>query len=496
MTAKWFHRGYFTAIILAFVLIQQRVTAQYSSTMFFMKNVPQSHLLNPAYQPGCNFYLGFPGLAPIQVSVENDAVSIHDIVFYDSKLDSTIFFFHPSANKDKFLANFGPRNYISGGFSAGLVSMGFRAGSMFFSFDVSQKVLTRIRYPKDLVYIPIYFSLDEDGDPRNFDLSNFAVNATAYTEFAMGASRKFLDDQLSIGVRGKLLLGEANIRTTNADIHVNTGFEDNWEIVSKFEADASIPFATIPRDSAGKFDFGNLEFRDNLKKSDIRNVFLSKPNLGLAMDLGIVYQPVSRLTLSMSVLDLGYLRWRKNKYNVVQNVRYTFKGIEMTKFITGEDTSNFGDALRDTLKNTFTFTSLENKYTTILPTHIMAGASYSLTKWFSLGAMGHFEIFEKQMQTEVTLSANLSAGRFFATSFSYSLLHNEYNEIGLGFAFKPGPFQFYMVFDHIPLEYDKEKNTNLPFPSYAKGFSIRAGMNLVFGCNHKKKINKDIPLVD
>lgn len=470
--------------------------AQYSNTMYFMKGIPQSHLLNPAYQPGCRFYLGFPGLSPSQVSLNNNALAPHDVLFYNSTLDSTILFLHPEADKEKFLSNFlEKKNYLNTDVSAGIFSFGFRTGRMYFTFDLNEKAFVRFNYPKDLPSLPIYFSLDREGNPRNFDLSSLAVNASVYSEIALGLSRSFLEGKLSAGIKGKILLGQGNLHTRNSSITVNTSFEDNWLINSDFGAYGSIPFSEIPSDSAGKFDFANMSFTDP-QASDLTDIFLRKPNLGFAFDIGVEYTPVKLITLTVSLLDVGLIRWKNYTYNMTQNTSYEFKGVDMSDFITGDDTSDFGEVLLDTLENSFAFSYLRNPYSTRLPMHLLGGATLNLTKGFSLGIMDHLEIFQEQIINEITVSANLRAGRFFGTTFSYSLLNNEYHDLGLGLMFKPGPFQWYLLFDHIPLTFDKEKNWGVPVPMYVKAFSFRIGLNLVFGCNPKKAVTRDIPLVE
>lgn len=484
-------------LIMAIVLLNvPHMVAQYSNTMYFMKGMPQVHALNPAYQPVCRFYIGFPGLSPLQVSIDNNALAPHDVLFYNSTLDSTILFLHPQADKEKFLSNFlEKKNYLNTDVSAGIFSFGFMTGKMYFTFDLSEKAYVRFNYPKDLPSLPVYFSLDREGNPRDFDLSSLAVNASAYSEIALGLSRSFLEGQLSAGVKGKILMGQGSLHTRNSSVTINTNFEDNWLINSDFGAYGSIPFSEIPSDSVGKFDFGNISFTDP-QASDFTNVFLRKPNPGFAFDLGLVYTPIKLITLSVSLLDVGFIRWKNYTYNMTQNTTYAFKGIDMNGFITGEDTSDFGQALLDTLENSFAFNYLRNPYTTRLPMHLMGGITLNLTKEISFGIMDHLEFFQQQVINELTVSANLRAGRSFGTTVSYSLLNNEYHDLGVGLIFKPGPFQWYLVLDHIPLTFDKEKNWGVPVPMYTKAFSFRVGLNLVFGCNPKKALTRDIPLVE
>jgi hypothetical protein len=481
-------------IVLTFFISSAGI-AQYSNTMYFMKNVPQSNLLNPAFQPACNFYFSIPGAGPIQANVGNSSLSISNILIYDKELDSTITFLHPRADKNAFLKALDPLNSLSGDVSTGILSFGWRAKDNYFSFQLSEKAFVRLNYPKDLFHIPIYFALDEQGNPYDFDLSGFGLNAAAYTELAFGLSRK-ISEELTIGGKAKVLFGQANLSTSGSDITVNTEFDKPWQINSQIRADASLPFTHIPRDSAGKFDFENIAFNDNPSVSDILDVALFHPNVGMALDLGVTYQPLDAVRLSASILDLGFIRWKNSTYNVVQDAVFEFKGMEMSNYINGKDTSGFGDALLDTLKNSFTFEYLEEPYSTPLPTHIFLGGNVNLTKGISLGALAHMEVFKRKLYNELTLSANMNAGKAFAFSLSYSLLHNKQNDLGLGLAFKPGPFNMYLIFDNIPTTFSRDLDSGFPIPAYMKGFNARIGLNLIFGCNKQKKINKDLPLVD
>ena len=99
--------------------------------------------------------------------------------------------------------------------------------------------------------------------------------------------------------------------------------------------------------------------------------------------------------------------------------------------------------------------------------------------------------------------SEVMAGRLFwnalMTSVSYTMSNNSYNNLGVGLSFRGGPFQFYLVSDHIPVTFNKlqfEDNgdeTSFPFPTDLKRINIRFGLNFVFGCNPKRF--KDRPLL-
>lgn len=52
---------------------------------------------------------------------------------------------------------------------------------------------------------------------------------------------------------------------------------------------------------------------------------------------------------------------------------------------------------------------------------------------------------------------------------------------------KPGPFQFYMVFDNLYMgNFIEYKNADAPMPQYVTNVNMRLGVNLVFGKVHNE----------
>ena len=51
------------------------IQAQMNNTLYFMKGVPQSNRVNPAYAPKENVYVGIPFLAPLRVEFSSNSLS-------------------------------------------------------------------------------------------------------------------------------------------------------------------------------------------------------------------------------------------------------------------------------------------------------------------------------------------------------------------------------------------------------------------------------------
>ncbi len=484
-------------LLVVLILSAANVHSQPGNILYFMKGVPQSNLLNPAFQPQCNFYFGIPGVSPFMLNVQSNPVRPHDILFYNASIDSVITFLHPLADKDKFLSIFSNHNYVATDLSTSLFSLGFRIKEMYFTLGISEKAFVRVGYPKDLFRIPIYFALDKNMNPTNLSLSGLGINASAYSEISVGVSKKFTDE-LTVGVRGKLLLGQANINMRKTDININTSLTQ-WDLVSKFELDASIPFLQTMKDETGKTRLDTFNFIQPTSKQAL-DAALWKTNLGMALDLGVEYKPLSWLTVSASLVDFGAIKWKHNVNSLTQDTSYTFHGIDVTGVFTGADTGKIGNKILDTIKNVFkAYNNPNTAYRTILPSKVYLGATFNLGEKVSFGLLSMTEIFQGKVRESVSVSANLMPIKMFSTSFSYSLLQNKYHDVGFGLSLKTGPWNMYYLFDYLPTTFDKykAKNSNIrfPLPVYSNAFSMKLGFNVVFGCNRKKKQLRDVPLI-
>ncbi len=503
---------FFSGLLAAFLLLCNNAFSQQSNVEYFMKGVPQINTLNPAAQGGYGFYLGTPLLSPFSLDIENNPLRFHDLIYHykTNTVDSVITFLSHLADKRKFLSILGNNNFIGTDISTSILSLGFRINTMFFSFGISEKEYIRLNYPKDLFTFPMYGLLDNSLKPTNLDLSGIGINAAAYTEFSMGVSKE-INDLITVGIRGKVLLGQANVFMKTTDIGINTN-DSLWKFHSKVDMNASIPFLTIPKGSDGKYDLTSAALKSNISTSDILDAFLRKPNMGLAMDLGVIIKPASWLTLSASIVDLGYIKWKNYSYNLKQDTSAIFRGIDMSGIIKG-DTTNIGKMLTDSVMSAFKKYNLKpGSYNTPLPTKIYVGATFNLwSDRISFGVLSMTEVYLNNVKQSFSISANIQPIRLISTSFSYSLLDNQYHDFGFGVAFKFGPFNSYYIFDYIPTSYDRIKTgenvpngipliggkpINFAAPMYTKAFSMKIGMNLVFGGNRKKKALQDVPLIE
>lgn len=461
--------------------------SQLNNTLYFMHGVPQISRINPAHQPRCGFYLGFPGLAPIRAEFSSSSLGYGDIILKHPTQDSLITFLHPLGDKDAFLGKLKPINFLASDFSTSLLSFGFRTGIGFFSVDVTTRIDGSIYYPGDLAGLLLKGA--EEGATYNFD--GIGTDLSLYEEMSLGWSLE-ISDNLQVGVRAKMLLGVANISTTRSDLSLTTS-QDAWNIHADMIYNLSIPFADVEY-TDGMVDSiaiaGELEEFD---PSVLPKFIFNSNNLGAGIDLGVNFRPIDPLMLSVSVTDLGFINWKDGIQEAGYALDYEFTGLEVNPFEFSEEYS-FGDhldstfsELADSLSGSLTFTS-GGTYVKRLNTKIFAGASYFITPKFNLGILSRTDFLNGKISQQVTASANVTTGRFINLSLSYSYKNAYLKNVGAGLSLNLGPANLYIISDNA---------LNLIFwPQEARSVNFWFGMNMVFGYRkYTKPEYNDKPLV-
>jgi hypothetical protein len=207
-------------------------------------------------------------------------------------------------------------------------------------------------------------------------------------------------------------------------------------------------------------------------------------NPGFAIDLGFNYFPVEKFSVSASVVDLGFIRWRNYVWNFHQEADYSFEGLE---FKLDEDFSA-GEALLDSLKQEMKVRVTREPYTTTLAGKIYLGAAYNLTEKVRFGAVFRTRIYDYKFYNQLTISANVQPISMFSLSLSYSMYQNSYTNLGLGLSLRLGPLNMFLITDQAPSAYF--------WPEDFTALNFRFGLNIVWGCRAVPKAMKDRPLID
>lgn len=477
------------------------LTGQENQTLYYM-GLPQSRLMNPALQSSCGFYLGLPGVSSVYFNFSNNSFSFDDFIFKGTGeyADSLITILHPSYDIDDFLDKLPRRLNILSEAHVQLFDFGFRSGDTYFTFDITEKANFFMTLPKDLMTLAFHGNNAFVGGTADF--TDFTLDMTYYRDYGISFSKKF-NNRLTFGAKGKLLFGKVNLSLKNADlgITIDEGNAFTHTLHSDISFNVSAPI-TVTTDSEGFID--SIRIKEDMDTdAGIIDFILNTGNMGIAVDLGAVYNITDYFTLSASVVDLGYINWKQDVHNFISKGTYNFEGIDASPEFDVTDTMTLGDvaeAMLDSIADIFMPLSQEEAYKTMLPTKIYLGGTFNVSEKLKLGFLSRSQIYKGKIQQALTISANTNLGNALITSVSYTMSNNSYNNLGVGLSFRGGPFQFYFISDNIPVTFNKMQFeddvgdvTSFPFPADLKRINIRFGLNIVFGCNPKRF--KDKPLL-
>lgn len=412
---------------LLLLLSAMPVGAQFLRSSYFMENAPTRLQLNPAYLPAQG-YATFPVLSVNAATYSNSLGTQDFIDAIDSWNQDQWFNNSPIYNKLKDM------NEADASVRMDVLSFGFYKGKGFWSFDVGIRVDGAIDAPKDLFDYLIDMN---EMDWRNvllkdqeWGFSNQRTSLNVYTEVGVGYARP-INKKLTVGARAKLLLGMGNL-----DMRIN-----NFKVNTYANGAASINV-----DAYAEANMRGLEMETSNRYvgdeyiSDIDDVALNGFGVGgygAGIDLGVVYQPIDKLTLSASILDLGFISWSKSSSTVAraqQNVVYDSSDpASYEEFIGRLDEPSLIDFDMIGLQEQ----SEQKARTTSTPATLAIGAEYAFTSHFSAGVLSTTRWGELHTLSELTISANYRPNRTIGLSGSYSMIKSAGKTFGFGLKLGP-----------------------------------------------------------
>jgi Family of unknown function (DUF5723) len=444
----------FLLSFLPIYLICSDAWAQNEGTLYLMNSLPQVVYVNPAFVPKYKISVGLPG-SSFMLLYSNSGFSYNDMT---TKENGVI-----AADLDKLYGRLKSKNYITLASQFDVFRLSLKVNPrLYLTYNATAKTYSRLMLPKDMMGVFINGTSEFIGSTATLAP---AVESLVFLEQALGGAFTVNKD-LVVGARFKLLKGLANATTNRTELDLSVD-EINYAIT--IEGNMDVKTAGINRATGDNFDFGN-DYKDYLK------------NNGFAIDLGATYRLKDRMNVSLSVVDLGFIKWKNDTYGYTldpSTARYTFEGIDLNKVL--NDDSDYLNNLGDSIQNNFEpQEGVIPSYRTPVPTKIYAGFNYELRRNFTAGIVLYSEIFRRRFMAGATLGLNKNFGKRFTATGSYTISNNSYNNIGLGASLNLPPFQLYLVGDNILSAAVKGKDAS-KFVNSTQLFNLRAGLNIVLG---------------
>lgn len=491
---KHIHKKHLILIIGLFLIIG--VKAQSPLSLYYLENIPQSSMINPAMTPRANGFLGIPGVNSTFLGINTDMFGSQ--LFQTGPDGNDITFINTGYNFVPLYKRIGPAANLNSYVSAAPLFFGFSGKRGYFTFSWNVKANESMAMPKD------FFKMIEIGlfpDGTQLDFSPLALNMQVYSEFSAGFAYQFMKN-LRVGAHVKFLQGMAAAKTDLSQFDIHTS-KELWEIAAQGTIYTSVPVGITTDEN--NVPNGTEEF-DSSVSNILNNTILNFSNPGFAIDFGAVYELNPAWTFSASVNDLGFIKWGGNLQSFTANGAYSFNGIMVDE--TSIDSLS-GDYIArtvvDSLKNAINLQKGTEGFTTGLGPKIYLGAIYNVNHYFSVGAVSRTTFYKNDFQQEFNVSANLNLYHVLTTSLNYSYAINGANSVGLALGLRGGPLQFYTAIDYIPYRFrpytlgTTDDNGNfspmvedMTLPTSLDNISIMFGFNLLFGANGFK----DEPMID
>jgi hypothetical protein len=204
---------------------------------------------------------------------------------------------------------------------------------------------------------------------------------------------------------------------------------------------------------------------------------MNRRNPGLAFDIGFIYNYTDRLTLSGSLLDIGFIYYRSNLTNYALSGNYTYNG----PFGSGPITDAYLWNVFDELNSNMTEGLAYRSYLYFLDPRLYLGASYQLNNKYYMNFLMYNHLLPGKLQSGAMVSLLAKPSEKFETSISWSYMNRSFTNLGFGLSYGKKPLQLYFVTDNI-------LGFILPFST--KNVNLRLGLNLHFGCGERFNIDQ------
>ena len=463
-------------LLFSSLCFQSPLIAQ-DKTQYLLHEIPQTLALNPAIIYKCKSYIELPLISQLQFYYRNSGFS-HKQAFIERQgftEDTT------RIDIDRLARVIGNRNHIRLGGKAGLLGFGFEANDWFFSMNISNRTSGRLSFNRDII----------DARDGNWDLTNnlpreVIINGTGihlinYTEFAIGAAYQ-INPKFSAGIRAKYLLGSAHIQTRRSNIGIiTTDSPLELTVTSDLLVRGNLPL-DLALDNEGYVTDAESHLNSY---SDLPALLLSW-NHGMAVDAGIIYSYSEKVTFSASLLDIGFIQWRKNTSMISQDEEFVFQGIDMNNYLQSNAETDFIQALQDSIETRLRLSGSNDPYTAMIPARFFIATDYKWNQKINLGVVLEGEILSSRLYPSITFTAIYRPSDILSASLSYSLMDRGFANLGYGIIIGKSPVSFYFVSDNIPFTYVHEEDQGLIWPYSARTMNFRIGMNIILGCRDKQ----------
>ena len=450
--------------------------AQFLRTSYFMEGTHYRQQLNPALTP-TKGYFNLPVIGAVNATVGSTSLGYQDII--DIIDDGDDFYTKPD-----FMNRLKDNNKLNVNFSTEILSAGWYKGKNFWSFNIGLRTDIGANLTKNMfTFLNEMETVEENWRNSNYDISGQQLNINAYTEIGLGLSRQ-INSRLTVGARVKALLGIGNreLKLNRVAMSANLPSDqqiNQWSSESYWNSMTPSQAAQAAQELKDKFNnyhanltvgaelkssFKGLELQEEEGKDYVTDFDFDSGKLGIAgygfgIDLGASYKILDNLTVSASVLDLGFISWSKSSTKIASANPdpIDIKGSTYANMVDPNNPNTVmnavnqlqndaqgymdrvtnGDVLDYDMLQLEVSDAKESRKSRLASTLVL-GAEYGFfNNKLAVGVLSTTRFVQPDALTELTFSANYRPKSWFNVALSYSAIQSAGKSFGLGLKLGP-----------------------------------------------------------
>ncbi|MFT6958974.1 MAG: hypothetical protein ACJA17_000058 [Polaribacter sp.] len=450
--------------VFIFVLVLTvNIFSQNKQVLYDFGGLPQTLLLNPGLETNLKFHVGLPFLSGFSLEIGSTGFSAADIFAADGR--------NINEKIRDVLATIDASDNLKVHSQIEIFSAGYRLNEKTYISAGFYQELDAIGYlPKDIL------TLASEGNAaylnRSFSLSQVLYKVDVLGVLHAGITKE-VNKKLTVGGRFKIYSSALNLESTNNAGTLTTALGTN-NVYMQYLNNVNLEFR-----SAGLIK--NKKYID-APNTYISNIFLGG-NMGVGLDFGITSHISPQLQFSGSIIDVGFVNYKKDIKNTLTTGSFTFEGIE---FELDEPNRDYWNELETAFKEQVFTTDNQDSYVSWRPIKFNAALKYSFGKKRSKYCYDntykefYTDAFGAQLYTVVRpLKQQFAGTGFYEKSFSnklhakvtYTVDDYSYYNLGVGISAQIWKINFYGIVDNIAELSDISGSNNL---------SLQFGFNLLF----------------
>lgn len=450
--------------------------AQFLRTSYFMEGTHYRQQLNPALTP-TKGYFNLPVIGAVNATVGSTSLGYQDII--DIIDDGDDFYTKPD-----FMNRLKDNNKLNVNFSTEILSAGWYKGKNFWLFNIGLRTDIGANLTKNMfTFLNEMETVEENWRNSNYDISGQQLNINAYTEIGLGLSRQ-INSRLTVGARVKALLGIGNMELKLNRVAMSANLPSDqqinqWSSESYWNSMTPSQAAQAAQELKDKFNnyhanltvgaelkssFKGLELQEEEGKDYVTDFDFDSGKLGIAgygfgIDLGASYKILDNLTVSASVLDLGFISWSKSSTKIASANPdpIDIKGSTYANMVDPNNPNTVMNAVnqlqndaqgymdRVTNGDVLDYDMLQLEVSDAkesrksrLASILVLGAEYGFfNNKLAVGVLSTTRFVQPDALTELTFSANYRPKSWFNVALSYSAIQSAGKSFGLGLKLGP-----------------------------------------------------------